>query len=123
MSYVVSLIVSLHMCFVHHARINHKDIVRRQKLFQRKKQLLTTTVKLSPHMQMVYINRLINGCGCDMVFIASDCVISRTSERSERVCDIIQPQAIKLFHTHNHYVTCLLHAYLYSRNQTKKENM
>ena len=56
-----------------------------------------------------------------MVFITSGCVISRTSERSERVNDIIQPQAIKPYHTHNHYVTCLLHAYLYSRKQTKKE--
>ena len=29
----------------------------------------------------MYINRLLNGCGCDMVFIASGCLISRTSER------------------------------------------
>ena len=50
---------------------------------------------------------LLNACGCDMVFITSGCVISRTSERSERVSDIIQPQAIKQYHTHNHYVTCL----------------
>ena len=39
----------------------------------------------------MYINRLLNGCGCDMVFIASGCLISRTSERSEQVSDIIQP--------------------------------
>ena len=42
---------------------------------------------------------------------------------SERVSDIIQPQAIKPYHTHNHYVTCLLHAYLYSKKQTKEEIM
>ena len=29
----------------------------------------------------IYINRLLNGCGCDMVFIASGCLISGTSER------------------------------------------
>ena len=33
--------------------------------------------------------------------------LSRVSG-SERVSDIIQPQAIKPYHTHNHYVTCLL---------------
>ena len=58
-----------------------------------------------------------------MVFIASGCVISRTSERSDRVSDIKQPQAIKPYHTHNQYVTCLLHAYLYSKKQTKEEIM
>ena len=36
---------------------------------------------------------------------------------------IIQPQAIKPYHTQNHYVPCLLHAYLYSRKRTKKEIM
>ena len=41
----------------------------------------------------------------------------------EWLSDIIQPQAIKPYHTHNHYVTFLLHAYLYSRKQTKKEIM
>ena len=40
-------------------------------------------------------NRLLHGWGCDMVFITSGCVISRTSERSERVSDIIQTRAIK----------------------------
>ena len=39
----------------------------------------------------------------------------------ERVSDIIQPQAIKPYHTHNHYVTSLFHAYLYSKKQTKEE--
>ena len=39
------------------------------------------------------MNRLLNVCGCNMVFIASGCVISRTSERSERVSDITQKTA------------------------------
>ena len=41
----------------------------------------------------IYIYRLLIGCKCDMVFIASGCLISRTRERSERVSDIKQPQA------------------------------
>ena len=68
----------------------------------------------------MYINRLLNGCGCDMVFIASGCLISRTSERREQVSDTIQPQAIKPYHTHSHYVTCLLHACLYSKKQSEE---
>ena len=52
----------------------------------------------------IHINRLLNGSGFDMVFIASGCLISRTSECSKRVSAIaiIQPQAIKPYHTHNH---------------------
>ena len=50
---------------------------------------------------------LLYGCRCEMFFIASGCVISRTSDRSERVNDITQQQAILSYHTHNHYVTCL----------------
>ena len=64
-----------------------------------------------------------HGCECDMFL--SRVVTLRTNGRSELhvVSDNKQPQTIKPYHTHNHYLTSLLHAHTctYSRTQLKKK--
>ena len=57
--------------------------------------------------------------GVIWLFIASGCVILLTRSLRSLVRDITEPQAIKPYHTHKHYVTCLLHAYMNLRKPIK----